>query len=829
MKRSMTIIFVAILFLVSASQVLAGPGFPTFDSIQARWQDGPDGAFRPHDGAIDGRSWYVDGDSGNDTNNGSQGSPFATITRALEAVSGGDTIIVKTGVYHEQVSPGDISPSADRANPVKIIADPPDGTSVVIDGQGVVAEAEGNLDAPAGVSFYKDSSFIIQGFAISNWTGYGLAVVQSSDVKVLDCTFSDNGTDMNDSVDLVLLGSRGARIFGNTFDSATERAVDDKGTDSWIANNVFSGHKTSAVKIGPQPAGMGSRLEHNVFIDNPATQGVILAREVVGITVQRNLVVRGNLNGITIDDANDSVFMLNTVVGFHAGIQLRDLSSCKVEGNILYGNTIGVEFLSLYMQGTSIDYNLYYDNTADTDGGEPGTNSIMSDPVFADPSHDDYSLDPSSAAIDAGPPGMPVPEGGDVRIDMGAFEAGAGDPFYQYQSMALVQDLTPSIAWNFNDQDDQATQSAYRVQVDRVPWFDSNDLMDSNWQSGTQTSWTVPHEFKLTEGRWYIRFKTRDNNGADGPWSDPHLAVEVAAAPTCTAQSAMACDALSSCDGQWLAASDEDRCCAGQCVACADSDNDGYQDSACGGADCDDTDENINPDAQEICDNSIDDNCDGMTDLDDTGCGCVDHDQDGYGQNCEAGEDCDDTIASVHPGAEEQCNYVDDDCDGDTDEGFDLQSDPENCGECFWQCHAEQVCDMGSCADSCQGGRTECDRACIDTSSDLLNCGGCGKVCELQNASQRCSGGQCLLTSCDPGWVDANSDTSDGCEYQCTPSAQGVEICGNEIDDNCDGQVDEGCEDDSEGGCSCKTNGHEEEGLAFISMLIILLSLKRRA
>jgi hypothetical protein len=51
--------------------------------------------------------------------------------------------------------------------------------------------------------------------------------------------------------------------------------------------------------------------------------------------------------------------------------------------------------------------------------------------------------------------------------------------------------------------------------------------------------------------------------------------------------------------------------CAGHpaCSACPDADSDGYLDSACGGADCDDGNASINPAANDVCDN-VDNDCD---------------------------------------------------------------------------------------------------------------------------------------------------------------------------------------------------------------------------
>ncbi len=95
--------------------------------------------------------------------------------------------------------------------------------------------------------------------------------------------------------------------------------------------------------------------------------------------------------------------------------------------------------------------------------------------------------------------------------------------------------------------------------------------------------------------------------------------------------------------------------------------------------DCDDNESSVNPEAEEIC-NGIDDNCNDEVDE------CCktyyrDQDGDGYGdpnnsvKACEPPEgyvenkeDCDDANASINPDAEEICNGVDDNCNGEVDE-----------------------------------------------------------------------------------------------------------------------------------------------------------------
>lgn len=54
---------------------------------------------------------------------------------------------------------------------------------------------------------------------------------------------------------------------------------------------------------------------------------------------------------------------------------------------------------------------------------------------------------------------------------------------------------------------------------------------------------------------------------------------------------------------------------------------------------------------------------------------CIDNDGDGYGDGCVAGDDCDDDNVEINPGAMEQCDAVDWNCDEDPEAGCECEDD----------------------------------------------------------------------------------------------------------------------------------------------------------
>ncbi|MCH2137314.1 MAG: hypothetical protein MK101_12180, partial [Phycisphaerales bacterium] len=177
-------------------------------------------------------------------------------------------------------------------------------------------------------------------------------------------------------------------------------------------------------------------------------------------------------------------------------------------------------------------------------------------------------------------------------------------------------------------------------------------------------------------------------------------------------------------------------------------------------------------------------------------------------------------------GGVEACDEVDNDCDGQTDEDFDLQISLDHCGTCNAVCafaNANPQCAAGDCQlESCQLGWFDanssvddgCEYACVltnngaeacdevdndcdartdedfDLTSDVQNCGQCRNQCFFANAASACEGGGCVLAACNEGFFNIDGRLDNGCEYACVSSNGGVEIC-DEVDNDCDGQTDE--------------------------------------
>ena len=148
--------------------------------------------------------------------------------------------------------------------------------------------------------------------------------------------------------------------------------------------------------------------------------------------------------------------------------------------------------------------------------------------------------------------------------------------------------------------------------------------------------------------------------------------------------------------------------------------------------DCDDTDSAVFPGAPELV-NQIDDDCDGQVDEDSDR---TDDDADGFS---EREGDCDDGDPRVFPGAEDTQNDIDDNCNGQLDEGglhFDDDGDghadlDENGADA--DCDDEDPWTFPGAEEDCDGRDNDCDGA-VDEGADDTPDGACSFLVEREAA-----------------------------------------------------------------------------------------------
>ncbi len=281
----------------------------------------------PINASAQGSVYYVapPASGGNDSNPGTEAQPWATIQKAANTLTAGDTVYIKAGTYQEQVIPQN---SGSVGNTITYAAYP--GHTVTIDGTGMILPSY-----ETGLFVVEDRSYIkVSGLRIINAgpndNNAGI-YVDNSHYVIVENNYTYNtvssGIGVWDGSNIIIDGNE-VRLACN---DGEQEDITISGTDIFEVknNHVHDG-------------GPGTNGGEGITIKGGATNGKVYKNHVHDITSGQRTCLYVDGWGGTIATSNIEVYQ-NVLHNCGAGISLSSedgslVRDVKVYNNIVYGN-----------------------------------------------------------------------------------------------------------------------------------------------------------------------------------------------------------------------------------------------------------------------------------------------------------------------------------------------------------------------------------------------------------------------------------------------------------------------------------------------------------
>lgn len=354
-----------------------------------------------------GPVWHVSAQGSDQSGDGSYGSPFRTIQRAIECASAGDTVLVGRGLYRENLSLVDKDSILVSSY---LIFDQKEATrkSTVIE-----PKTPGWV-----VTIGRSEQVTVAGFTIQKGKGEngclgGGIYCYSSSVDIWNNVITKNENQ----------SGYGAGIY--CYDSKA----------SILHNQITSNYNYEGQGAGIYSYKSESDIAHNVINDNHAGGG---GSGIHLLQPKSAKVIRNSIYG---DSGPSSVVLYKTAIGGEFLIANNTVSRNLGDGIRFFGGPWSFEnniiaqnqgYGLFTLAGTALlSHNNLWSNVSGNDttnyyglGGDlTGSNgNISADPQFGNPVHGNFRLCFNSPCINSGDPTHSVPPHGGERVDMGAFE-----------------------------------------------------------------------------------------------------------------------------------------------------------------------------------------------------------------------------------------------------------------------------------------------------------------------------------------------------------------------------------------------------------------------
>ncbi len=277
---------------------------------------------------------------------------FSSIQDAVDYAWPGDTILVDSGTYTENVVVDKpvILTGKDTGNGPPVI-DGTGGTGIAITANGTTVQGFNTTNAQFGIEI-SSSNNIVSGNVANNNYDYGIFLDSGSNNNIV----SGNTADNNEAVDIyVYYGSINNTVTGNTANNSSNEGIYLWGSDNTvtgntvnnnyygflvISNNIVSGNTANDNTEGIELDGSNNTLVGNIVGNN--VQGIYLWGS--NNTVTGNTANNNTNYGIFLDsDSNNNTISGNTANNnSYDGIELFGSNNTLV-GNIVSNNRYGFD------------------------------------------------------------------------------------------------------------------------------------------------------------------------------------------------------------------------------------------------------------------------------------------------------------------------------------------------------------------------------------------------------------------------------------------------------------------------------------------------------
>jgi Periplasmic copper-binding protein (NosD) len=272
---------------------------------------------------------------------------YVSLQEAVDAAKKGDTVFVKAGHYHQDVT-------IHSKEKIKFIGAGVDQVTIL--GRDIVVGA----------------------LHVGKWP-YG-----ATDIEISDMTITDRGghaVGLFNGQGIVL---RRIKINGLLFSQQVQNVQ--------IEDCVIGGSETTGVQFADSEAVLIGNFIH----DND--HGVSIAGK-SNVRLERNVITRSLFEAVVVSDRARAVIVSNTLVKNGGGASFIGQSQSDVTGNVVGLNRVG--FVIAPSSQTTTSFNAFYNRDGDyLRGGNPNQpapelkaqSDITGDPHFVDPEHDDFRL-----------------------------------------------------------------------------------------------------------------------------------------------------------------------------------------------------------------------------------------------------------------------------------------------------------------------------------------------------------------------------------------------------------------------------------------------------